>query len=159
MENDVEIELGQKQMVSFDRAKDGDKFDIAKQIRQKVFVEEQNVPAEIEIDSFDDEARHYLMLVGDKAVGTARMFLVDPNTVRIGRLAILENYRKKGLGFELMQHIISEVKAKTVAKKIVINAQIHLISFYSKLGFSEVGKEYEEAGIMHVSMEKEISLI
>ncbi|MHA1538973.1 MAG: GNAT family N-acetyltransferase [Alphaproteobacteria bacterium] len=155
----MEIKLEQKQMLNFDRAADAKNFAYAEKIRTTVFVQEQNRPLKLEIDKFDDEARHYLLFIGDKPVGTARMFLIEPEVARIGRLAILKEYRKKALGAELMEHIVAEVKANTVAKKIIISAPISSIPFCIKCSFTESGKEYDEAGVMHIDMTKEISLL
>ena len=72
------------------------------QVRFKVFVDEQNVPEELEIDGYDDEATHVLILLDDQAIGTGRI-LADGH---IGRVAVLKKYRGQGVGKLIMKKLI-----------------------------------------------------
>src|SRR5438876_5983431 len=94
------------------------KNDLAKAfaIRIRVFVREQKVPAEIEIDSDDDQALHFLAYVGENAVGTARV-VIHNGSAKIGRMAVLKTYRRNGIGTKLLKRTILSAR-KCNAKKI-----------------------------------------
>lgn len=117
-------------------------------IRQQVFIEEQNVPTELEWDGEDESAFH--LLAEDRTgqpVATARM-LADGH---IGRVAVIAPWRRHGIGTALMQQMIVEAKNREF-KKIFLDAQIEAISFYQQLGFQAEGKTFLDAGILHRHM-------
>jgi predicted GNAT family N-acyltransferase len=119
-------------------------------IRMRVFVNEQNVPAEIEMDGDDQRAIHFLALSSGKAVGTARL-VVRRSSAKIGRMAVLKTYRRKRIGTKLLQCAITTA-IKLRANKIYLHAQVPVIEFYKALGFRSVGPVFEEAGIPHRKM-------
>lgn len=121
-------------------------------IRHKVFVEEQQIPSEEEWDELDAVSEHFLLLVNDRPVATAR---VTPEG-KIGRLAVLAPLRGKGLGEKIMQRAIEHCRRMGL-KKVGLNAQISALGLYQKLGFKVTGEEYMEVGIPHLPME--LSLI
>ena len=124
----------------------GNEKDICK-IRFEVFVDEQNVPEELEIDGLDDEAKHVLAYSDDKPIGTGRI-LIDGH---IGRVAVLKKYRGLGIGQSVMQELIKWAQ-KNNLEKLWLSSQWHAHSFYLDLGFVCEGEIYEEAGIDHIKM-------
>ena len=119
-------------------------------IRIRVFVQEQRVPAEIELDTDDQRAIHFLAITSGKAVGTARIVMKHGNA-KIGRMAVLKSYRRKGVGARLLKHAVATAQ-KLRAGKIYLHAQVAAIDFYEGLGFRAVGKVFDEAGIPHRKM-------
>ena len=117
------------------------------QVRRAVFIEEQGVPAEIEMDGQDGDCRHLLGLLGDKVVGTIRL-LPDG---RIGRLAVLKNYRGRGYGRDLILTML-QVARDAAVTQVYLHAQCHALGFYTELGFIPEGDQFEEAGIDHINM-------
>ena len=117
-------------------------------IRREVFCVEQGVSEDHEIDGRDAECRHYLLRLGDRGIGTARVRPVEPGVAKIERVAILEAYRGRGLGYALMRHVLRELGRD----RAVLHAQTHSESFYRALGFAAEGAPFEEAGIPHVRM-------
>lgn len=119
-------------------------------IRMRVFVHEQNVPAEIELDHDDQRAIHFLATANGKAIGTARMVTLG-KSAKIGRMAVLKSYRRKGVGTALFERAVAAAKRRH-ARKIYLHAQVQVIGFYEKLGFRCVGPVFDEAGIPHRKM-------
>jgi|TARA_B110000093_G_scaffold19865_1_gene18068 predicted GNAT family N-acyltransferase len=116
-------------------------------IRYEVFVDEQNVPEELEIDGFDGEAKHVLTFVDGLPIGTGRI-LSDGH---IGRVAVLKNYRGLGIGKSIMKELIKCAQDLSL-EKVWLSSQWHAHSFYLDLGFVCVGEIYKEAGIDHIKM-------
>lgn len=122
-------------------------------IRQRVFVEEQQVPAELEWDDTDHSAQHFLALTDDNlAVATARLYgaPADDALGHIGRMAVLPEYRGKQIGQRLLQHIITESVEQY--SQLRLSAQHHAIEFYQRAGFHLCSDQYQEAGIAHFDM-------
>jgi predicted GNAT family N-acyltransferase len=119
-------------------------------IRKRVFVREQGVPAEIELDHDDQRALHFLAYVGGRAVGTARV-IVRPDRAKIGRMAVLKTYRHKGIGQKLLRRAVSTAKRRA-AREIYLHAQVAVIGFYEAEGFRCSGKVFAEGGIPHRKM-------
>ncbi len=120
----------------------------AEPLRFAVFVEEQNVPAEIELDSFDALSVHAVAFnANGEAAGTGRL-LPDGH---IGRMAVAKPARGQGVGSALLRSLMDEARrhGHTYA---VLSAQTHATEFYRKHGYSVVGGEYDDAGIPHVDM-------
>ena len=122
------------------------KSDICK-IRFEVFVDEQNVSEELEIDGLDDEAKHVLAYIDDEPIGTGRI-LSDGH---IGRVAVLKKYRGLGIGNSVMRELIKWAQQNKL-EKLWLSSQWHAHSFYIDLGFVCEGDIYEEAGIDHIKM-------
>ncbi|PLV60104.1 GNAT family N-acetyltransferase [Thermotoga sp. KOL6] len=130
-----------------------DLFEEALKIRRKVFIEEQGVSEEDEMDGKDSEALHVLLETSGKFVGVARVRKIDRDTFKIERVAILKEERNKGYGRHLMKEIEKEIVTRG-AKRIVLNAQVRVKGFYEKLGYTVVGDIFYEANIPHVKMVK-----
>ncbi|WP_160153646.1 GNAT family N-acetyltransferase [Microbulbifer sp. ALW1] len=121
-------------------------------IRQKVFVEEQKVPADLEWDEHEETAQHFLIYHHNKAIGTGRL----TGGGKIGRMAILKEARGLGAGLELLKRICKFARISG-QKNAYLNAQVHAIPFYEKASFTVTGEEFMEADIPHVRMELTLS--
>ena len=121
-------------------------------IRHRVFVEEQKVPVELEVDEHDSTgAHHFLGRVDGEPVATSRVCVLG-NTAKIQRVAVLKNYRGVGLGRELMQFMMDFIQTRGLASIIALDAQVYAIDFYKDLGFVVEGDEFDDAGIPHIRM-------
>ena len=124
-------------------------------IRRKIFVEEQKVPLEYEIDHYDDGALHFLALHEKRPVGTARVIMKDDGQIaKIGRMAVLSEMRGKGVGAAIMQAIEVDPDVQRT-NRLVLEAQTHAIPFYEKLGYVATGDEYLDCNIPHRFMSKD----
>ena len=121
----------------------------AKRIRFEVFVEEQRVPAEIELDEHDASCIHAVAYSDGKPVGTGRL-LPDGH---IGRMAVLESQRGRGIGKALLRALI-EAARRRGDREVLLSAQVHAVGFYRAEGFEPEGPVYEEAGIPHQAMRR-----
>lgn len=120
-----------------------------RKVRERVFIEEQQVPRELEWDQADAEALHFIAEDhrGD-AIGTARLL---PNG-QIGRMAVLAERRGFGVGRALLDAAIEAARDQG-RYSVFLHAQLQALDFYARAGFEQVGETFEEAGIPHVQME------
>ena len=124
-------------------------------IRKAVFVEEQAVPLELELDEYDDQAAHFLLRdAAGTALATARL-LDKHGLAKIGRVAVLKEARGQGLGLKLMQFVLSEAQQRGFAEA-VLDSQTYAIPFYERLGFIAEGDEFDDAGIPHFLMRRNL---
>jgi len=123
-------------------------------LRGAVFVAEQNVPIEEEWDECDASAEHFLALRNGVPVGTGRL-VVQGDEGLLGRLAVLRRERGRGVGAALVA-AIEERAAQRGLAAVELHAQVHALGFYERLGYTAYGPEFEEAGIAHRSMRKEL---
>ncbi|MED4533596.1 GNAT family N-acetyltransferase [Metabacillus fastidiosus] len=121
-------------------------------IRKIVFVEEQKVPVEEEIDQFENEADHLILYDGEKPIGAARFRIVD-GYGKLERICILKEYRNKGAGSLIMDHLENLALQKGV-NKLKLNAQTKAVPFYERFGYKTVSELFMDAGIPHVTMTK-----
>ena len=121
--------------------------ELASPIRFEVFVHEQRVPAEIELDDRDAQSLHAIAFLKERPVGTARL-LPDGH---IGRMAVLKSHRKRGVGAAMLRRLIEAARSRG-DREVALSAQVHAVPFYRAHGFVEEGAEYEEAGIAHQAM-------
>ncbi len=128
-----------------------DKRDI-NSIRYAVFVKEQKVPPELEIDDLDRIAIHILFYVDNKPVGTGRIVKEDGH---IGRIAVLKEYRGKHIGYQMMLFLIEKAREFGL-RSVWLSSQITAVGFYKKLGFVEYGNTFYDAGIKHINMKKHL---
>ncbi|MGH7863427.1 MAG: GNAT family N-acetyltransferase [Candidatus Binataceae bacterium] len=122
-------------------------------IRRKVFIEEQNVSEQIEIDD-DACAFHALALDGDRAVGCGR-FVAHGGDVKIGRMAVQRELRGCGIGRRILDFLVDAARRQG-HRKAVLHAQLTAEGFYLKQGFTPMGEVFEEAGIAHRKMERDL---
>ncbi len=121
-------------------------------IRMAVFVHEQQVPAELELDEYDGIATHLLLTEDTVPIATAR--LVDKHGVaKIGRVAVAKDARGRGLGLRIMQAVLEEARGQGFAHAM-LDSQSYAIPFYEKLGFVAEGGEFDDAGIPHRLMRR-----
>jgi len=120
-------------------------------IRTIVFVEEQKVPEDMEWDEHDESCVHVLGRFGNKIVATGRLL----ETGQIGRMAVLKDYRKKGVGSKMLEKILS-IASLMKFKSVFLNSQIDAIAFYDRFGFKEEGGVFDDAGIPHKRMTKQL---
>ena len=126
---------------------------LARPVREEVFVAEQKVPLELEWDEWDERSDHAVARdAGGQAIGTARL-LPDG---RIGRMAVLREWRRRGVGAALMEALLQKAREQSLSR-VTLHAQTHAAGFYRRFGFSERGGEFWEAGIPHVEMTLELS--
>ena len=125
---------------------------LASPIRFQVFVREQRVPAEIELDDMDAPSLHAIAFENEKAIGTGRL-LPDGH---IGRMAILKEWRRRGIGAAILKALIDAAERRG-DREIALSAQLHAVEFYRTHGFAPVGDIYEEAGIPHQAMVKALA--
>ena len=116
-------------------------------IRNAVFVIEQSVPEEIEMDDLDDEALHVLAFMDDIPIGTGRITTGG----RIGRMAVLSEYRRQGVGREILTKLVA-IGQTLDLDRLYLSAQCQAIPFYERMGFVAEGLIYKEAGIDHQRM-------
>jgi len=128
-----------------------DCFEKIKSIREEVFIKEQNVPEELEIDGLDPEAIHSIAFDDNTEIGTGRMF---PDG-HIGRIAVKKHYRGRGLGKIIMESLIEVARVNKIPE-VWLSSQYHAKGFYEKLGFIKIGEVYKEAGIDHIKMKKKL---
>ncbi len=135
-------------------------------VRMLVFVEEQAVPAEEELDAYDLTAAHFYAKHSDATatsdigsadgiVATARLIDKGHGIAKIGRVAVLKEYRGLGLGFALMLHV-EKYAASAGYNEAILEAQMHALAFYQKLGYVEEGEIFLDAGIEHKLMRKSL---
>jgi predicted GNAT family N-acyltransferase len=122
------------------------------QIRTRVFVIGQNVPAEREIDQHEDTCVHYVALASGVPVGTVRWRTYAPDTAKIERLAVLEEARGRGIGSRLMAYLLDEIPRHPEFSSIKLASQDHAIPFYAAMGFEVVGDAFEDGGLPHHNM-------
>ncbi len=137
-------------MVEIRKVKTKDDMDLVFDIRREVFISEQGIPEEIEMDDLDAEAIHVLAVVNGVPAGCGRL-LKNGNDARIGRVAVKKEMRRGGIGDGICKLLISIAKDDG-AHRIVIDAQLTAEAFYKKFGFKREGGTFMEAGIEHVRM-------
>ncbi|APA95065.1 GNAT family N-acetyltransferase [Nocardia seriolae] len=124
-------------------------------VRMKVFVDEQGVPEEIEIDELDEVADHFLARLDGKPVGAGRLIVRDGVGV-LGRLAVLEETRGTGLGAALVRAIEERVAERGLGA-VELHSQTRARGFYEKLGYEAYGEIGMDAGIPHIWMRRDLA--
>ena len=125
--------------------------EILRTIRDEVFVREQSVPVELEWDEFDPVSQHVLAWSSDRAIGTGRL-LPDGH---IGRMAVLREWRQRGVGSALLTALMEVARASGLSR-VELNAQLHAMPFYERHGFRAEGGEFLDAGIVHRRMGRDL---
>lgn len=121
-------------------------------IRHQVFSVEQGFDPEIDIDEYDDNAIHAILYESDRPIATARLLLFkEQGFAKIGRVAVLAEHRRKGLGAKIMCELIEQTR-KNGLREVRLSSQLHAIPFYQDLGFQVQGEIYLEEGAEHQMM-------
>jgi predicted GNAT family N-acyltransferase len=129
-----------------------DQLEDAYSVRRTVFVDEQQVPEEEEIDQFEDDATHIVLYDNEEPVGAARLRVLD-GIGKLERICVLSSSRKNGAG-KLLVNKLEEIAIEQGVSKLKLNAQTHAIPFYERLGYETVSDVFMDAGIPHVTMIK-----
>ncbi len=130
-------------------------MDGAHALRLLVFVKEQGVPQELDLDDLDAAAFHAVALENGRVVGTGRLILDTPGHGVIGRMAVAQPLRRQGIGGKILTFLEEQAKAQQV-RHLTLHAQSYVKEFYVRHGYKEEGKPFMEAGILHVRMLKEM---
>ena len=135
-------------------------------MRYDVFVTEQQVPAELELDELDDEADHFVAYDDDEAVGAGRLVVeppgfegVDPGlgpVGHLGRLAVRPQTRGTALGAALVRAIEARAASRGLMV-VVLAAQTHATAFYERLGYTAYGEVFDDAGLPHRWMRRRLA--
>jgi predicted GNAT family N-acyltransferase len=121
-------------------------------LRREVFIIEQGVPEEIELDEDDAAALHVIALDGELVVGCGRM-VPHGESVKIGRMAVPRARRRHGIGRLVLESLMEKARARGF-QRAILHAQLHAEGFYLQCGFDPRGEVFEEAGIPHRLMER-----
>ncbi len=127
----------------------------AYRIRKVVFVDEQNVPMDLEIDEHEEASIHFIAYDGKDVVGASRLRFVGEYG-KLERICVLKSYRGKSYGKKLIAKMEEEIINKGY-KKAKLHAQTHAKEFYERLGYEVFSDEFMDAGIPHVAMTKELT--
>lgn len=141
-------------MLSFIEIKPNEDFSASYEIRKTVFVEEQNIPIENEMDGLDSVCFHIILYNDAAPVGSGRLY-VHLHVARLGRVAVLQNERGKGYATLICKALIDIAKREN-AKRVTLDSQAYVVPLYEKLGFISEGDEFLEEGIPHVKMNLEL---
>jgi predicted GNAT family N-acyltransferase len=145
--------MGEPAQFTVRRIRWDDAGDLLRAIRIAVFVEEQNVPEELEWDGLDPQSLHVLAQTSaGMAIGTARL-LPDGH---VGRMAVLQPWRRRGVGSAMVRELLAAATEAGHAMAM-LNAQTQAIAFYERLGFEVTGGEFMDAGIPHRAMRRALA--
>ncbi len=120
-------------------------------LRRVVFIDEQGVSEDQEVDDLDDQAIHLLATVDGVPMGSARL-LTYGDTGKIGRVCVLAQARGTGLGAALIRAAVDQFRQMPGVAAVKLGAQSHALGFYERLGFMAYGDDYLDAGIAHRDM-------
>lgn len=123
------------------------------EVRKTVFIHEQQVPEEEEIDQFESDSVHFVLYDDHGKPAGAGRFRVLDGIGKVERICVLKENRKTGAGVAVMDKIEEHAKSQGIST-LKLNAQTHAIPFYSKLGYETVSEEFMDAGIPHKTMKK-----
>jgi predicted GNAT family N-acyltransferase len=131
-------------------------------VREVVFIEEQSVPEDMERDEEDQAAYHLLAVDKGHAIGTGRLVMLKEPPAgetgqwgRVGRMAVLQAYRKSGVGSRLLNMLEAEAKKRSFAG-IMLHAQLSAMEFYKRHGYEPHGAVFQEAGMPHLEMKRRL---
>jgi predicted GNAT family N-acyltransferase len=125
------------------------------EVRRQVFIEEQGISEDIELDNYDKEALHMVAKDGKKVIGTARVLFSAANQAKIERMAILKPFRRKGIGSRIITFLEETLRNRQI-NQVFLHAQYPVVAFYKSCGFKESGSPFWEAGIRHIKMRKRL---
>ena len=127
-------------------------------VRMRVFVVEQQIPAEEELDEADATATHAIALCQGRVIGTGRMLVMEEDeegTCRIGRMAVDQEWRRHGVGGRILECLEAEARVQGITT-CLLHAQEYVKDFYAGHGYREQGEVFLEVDIPHVEMVKDL---
>ncbi|CDQ40621.1 MULTISPECIES: GNAT family N-acetyltransferase [Virgibacillus] len=124
-------------------------------IRTVVFVDEQKVSPEEELDSYDETAIHFVAYDQDKPIAASRLRFVDQYG-KLERICVLKAYRGQSIGKQLIK-AMEAVIAEEGYQHAKLNGQTHAEAFYQRLGYQTISEQFMDAGIPHVTMVKQLT--
>ena len=124
-----------------------------RRVRDQVFLIEQQIDRDDEIDDRDAICIHVVVYEADIPLGTGRLDVEQGG--KIGRVAVLKKHRRRGIGRLVMDGLVQAAMERGL-DKIWLHAQLSALPFYSQLGYQTIGEEFVEAGIPHLRMEKRL---
>lgn len=124
-------------------------------VRFRVFVSEQSVPAEEELDEADATATHAIALYQGQVVGTGRLVCRDADTAQVGRMAVDLPWRRRGVGGQILRYL-EEVARSLGLRRCILHAQEYVKGFYASHGYREWGDVFLEVNIPHIEMRKDL---
>ncbi|MDQ3394686.1 MAG: GNAT family N-acetyltransferase [Bacteroidota bacterium] len=141
--------------ISVSKVSDTSQLEMAFQIRREVFVDEQKVPLEEEIDEYEDESTHFLCLFSAQPAGAARWRFTEKG-IKLERFAVKKHYRGKGVGSALVSAVLKDIGNHPGApgKMYYLHSQLDAVPLYAKFGFQKIGDMFEECNIKHYKMVK-----
>jgi predicted GNAT family N-acyltransferase len=119
--------------------------ELGRAIRRSVFVDEQGVPADLELDALDDSCQHFLVRLGSEAVAAARARTTEQGW-KLERVAVLESHRGRAIGATLVRHLLDGAPPGLT---VYVHAQETALGFWERAGFRAEGPRFFEAGILH----------
>ena len=128
-------------------------FQGAVEVRMRVFVQEQQIPAEEELDEADNTAIHAVALCQGRIIGAGRLILRDDGWAQIGRMAVDGDFRRQGTGGRILLFLEEEARARG-CRRSLLHAQEYVKNFYAQHGYREHGDIFLEVDIPHVEMRK-----
>ncbi len=137
------------------RVRRDDELADALAIRRTVFIEEQGVPVDRELDGKDDEALHLIGYLNTEAVATARLLEIDDSTGKVERVAVLPAYRGNGYGMAIMDAVETSA-ASCGYDELILHAQLDVVGFYEYLDYEVSSDVFTDAGIPHREMRKTV---
>ncbi|WP_291784574.1 GNAT family N-acetyltransferase [Cecembia sp.] len=140
--------------ISVEKVLNKEQLDKVFQIREDVFVIEQEVDPAEEYDEFEETSTHFLAKLDDQSAGTARWRFTEKG-IKLERFAVLKAMRGKGVGQALVKAVLEDISShpESNGKKCYMHAQLDAIPLYAKFGFKQVGEMFEECNIFHYKME------
>lgn len=140
--------------ISVEKVLNKEQLDKVFQIREDVFVIEQEVDPSEEYDEFEETSVHFLAKLGQEPAGTARWRFTDKG-IKLERFAVIKAMRGKGVGQALVKAVLDDIAMhqESKGKKLYMHAQLDAIPLYAKFGFKKVGEIFEECNILHYKME------
>ena len=124
-------------------------------VRKEVFTGEMGIPEELVFDGHDERMLQILVKDGETVIGTARVRFLADNQAKLERMAVLQAFRSKGIGRQIISFLDGELKNRQV-KQVVLHAQHEAAAFYRSCGFKETGEPFREVGIKHIKMHRQL---
>ena len=126
--------------------------------RCEVFIQEQKIICEEELDGLDDKCIHVFLEENERVVAYCRIVPkgINYENISIGRVLVLNEFRKRGIAQEMLKETVEYIKSNFQENKIVLSSQLYAKSLYESVGFIITSDIYQEAGIPHVKMHKSL---